>query len=353
VLLGLIEKYRVELIAIGNGTASKETDQFIRGMIKKHGLSARSIVVSEAGASVYSASPLAVAEFPELDVTVRGAISIARRLQDPLAELVKIDTKSIGVGQYQHDVNQFELKKSLDGTVESCVNFVGANLNSASSELLSYVAGIGRFLAKNIVSYRTLKGSFKDKKELLGVPRFGQKAFEQCAGFLRIPGGATPLDNSAIHPESYPIVEKMAADQNLPVDRLVGNAAAIAKIDPQKYVTGTVGLPTLNDIIQELKKPGVDPRKDFSSIEFSADINDLSDLQENMTLEGTVTNVTNFGAFVDVGVHQDGLVHISKLSDRYVRDPHEVVAVGDRVRVRVLKVDLDLKRISLEMAGRV
>jgi uncharacterized protein len=353
VLLGLIEKYRVELIAIGNGTASKETDQFIRGMIKKHGLSARSIVVSEAGASVYSASPLAVAEFPELDVTVRGAISIARRLQDPLAELVKIDPKSIGVGQYQHDVNQFELKKSLDGTVESCVNFVGANLNSASSELLSYVAGIGRFLAKNIVSYRTLKGSFKDKKELLGVPRFGQKAFEQCAGFLRIPGGATPLDNSAIHPESYPIVEKMAADQNLPVDRLVGNAAAIAKIDPQKYVTGTVGLPTLNDIIQELKKPGVDPRKDFSSIEFSADINDLSDLQENMTLEGTVTNVTNFGAFVDVGVHQDGLVHISKLSDRYVRDPHEVVAVGDRVRVRVLKVDLDLKRISLEMAGRV
>jgi uncharacterized protein len=352
VLLGLIEKYRVELIAIGNGTASKETDQFIRGMIKKHGLSARSIVVSEAGASVYSASPLAVAEFPELDVTVRGAISIARRLQDPLAELVKIDPKSIGVGQYQHDVNQFELKKSLDGTVESCVNFVGANLNSASSELLSYVAGIGRFLAKNIVSYRTLKGSFKDKKELLGVPRFGQKAFEQCAGFLRIPGGATPLDNSAIHPESYPIVEKMAADQNLPVDRLVGNAAAIAKIDPQKYVTGTVGLPTLNDIIQELKKPGVDPRKDFSSIEFSADINDLSDLQENMTLEGTVTNVTNFGAFVDVGVHQDGLVHISKLSDRYVRDPHEVVAVGDRVRVRVLKVDLDLKRISLEMAGR-
>lgn len=352
-VVDLIEEYYVELIAIGNGTASKETAAFINNVLKKHSfkIKPKVIVVSEAGASVYSASPLATAEFPDLDVTVRGAISIARRLQDPLAELVKIDPKAIGVGQYQHDVNQIQLKKQLDGTVESAVNFVGANLNSASAELLSYVSGLSKLVAKNIVSYRTKNGSFRNKKELLKVAGLGEKTFVQCAGFLRIPGGSNPLDNSGVHPESYAAVERMAEDLGVEVDGLIGNENLIKRIEPGKYVTADTGLLTLNDIIEELKKPGVDPRKDFSTAEFSADINTLEDLKENMVLNGTVTNVTDFGAFVDIGVHQDGLVHISKLSGRFVKNPHEVVSVGDTVKVKVLKVDAELKRISLEVVG--
>lgn len=352
-IIDLIEEYYVELIAIGNGTASKETAAFINNVLKKHSfkIKPKVIVVSEAGASVYSASPLATAEFPDLDVTVRGAISIARRLQDPLAELVKIDPKAIGVGQYQHDVNQIQLKKRLDGTVESAVNFVGVNLNSASVQLLSYVSGLSKLVAKNIVGYRTKNGSFRDKKELLKVAGLGEKTFVQCAGFLRIPGGSNPLDNSGVHPESYAAVERMAEDLGVEVDGLIGNENLIKRIEPGKYVTAGTGLFTLNDIIEELKKPGVDPRKDFSTAEFSADINTLEDLKENMVLNGTVTNVTDFGAFVDIGVHQDGLVHISKLSGRFVKNPHEVVSVGDTVKVKVLKVDAELKRISLEVVG--
>lgn len=352
-IIDLIEEYYVELIAIGNGTASKETAAFINNVLKKHSfkIKPKVIVVSEAGASVYSASPLATAEFPDLDVTVRGAISIARRLQDPLAELVKIDPKAIGVGQYQHDVNQIQLKKRLDGTVESAVNFVGVNLNSASVQLLSYVSGLSKLVAKNIVGYRTKNGSFRDKKELLKVAGLGEKTFVQCAGFLRIPGGSNPLDNSGVHPESYAAVERMAEDLGVEVDGLIGNENLIKRIEPGKYVTAGTGLFTLNDIIEELKKPGVDPRKDFSTAEFSADINTLEDLKENMVLNGTVTNVTDFGAFVDIGVHQDGLVHISKLSGRFVKNPHEVVSVGDTVKVKVLKVDVELKRISLEVVG--
>jgi len=349
ILLDFIKKYNIELISIGNGTASKETVVFIKNMIKKNNLKLKSVVVSEAGASVYSASEVAIKEFPELDVTVRGAISIARRLQDPLAELVKIDPKSIGVGQYQHDVNQSELKKTLDLTVQSCVNYVGVELNTASTELLSYVSGINKTVAQNIVNYRTENGSFKTRKAISKVAKLGNKAFEQCAGFLRIRNSENPLDNSAIHPESYHIVEKMAKDLNVKVEKLIGNEDLVSKIDLKKYVTEQAGLPTLTDIAKELKKPGLDPRQEFTSIEFSSDINELKDLKEGMILDGNVTNVTNFGAFVDIGVHQDGLIHISRMGNRFVKNPYEIVSVGDNVKVKVLTIDTQLKRISLEL----
>jgi len=349
ILLDLIELYKVELISIGNGTASKETDIFVKDVIKKYNLKVGSVVVSEAGASVYSASENAIKEFPDMDVTVRGAISIARRLQDPLAELVKIDPKSIGVGQYQHDIDQKELKRFLDMTVESCVNYVGVELNTASVELLSYVSGIGRAIADNIVLYRSEHGSFKSRKELNKVSKLGPRTFEQCAGFLRIRGSSNPLDNSAIHPETYHIVEKMANDRNVSLDQIIGNEKIISSINIEKYVTEEFGIPTLIDILEELKKPGIDPRKEFKSVEFSAKINNLEDLKKEMILEGNVTNVTNFGAFVDIGVHQDGLIHISKLSDSFVKDPNDIVSVGDTVTVKVLDVDVGLKRISLQM----
>ena len=349
ILLDLIKQYEVELISIGNGTASKETDIFVRDVINRHNLNVGSVVVSEAGASVYSASENAIKEFPDLDVTIRGAISIARRLQDPLAELVKIDPKSIGVGQYQHDIDQKELKRFLDMTVESCVNYVGGELNTASVELLSYVSGIKRAIAGNIVRYRSEQGLFKSRKELNRVYKLGPRTFEQCAGFLRIRGSSNPLDNSAIHPETYHIVEKMANDRKVSLDQIIGNEKLISLINIEKYVTEDFGIPTLTDILDELKKPGIDPRKEFKSVEFSAEINDLDDLTEDMILEGNVTNVTNFGAFVDIGVHQDGLIHISKLSNSFVKDPNDIVSVGDTVTVKVLDVDVALKRISLEM----
>ena len=346
IVLEFIKKYNIELISIGNGTASKETSIFVNQLIKN--LNVKAIVVSEAGASVYSASDVAIKEFPDLDITVRGAISIGRRLQDPLAELVKIDAKSIGVGQYQHDVNQNQLKKSLDMTVESAVNYVGVELNTASAELLSYVSGIGNTVAKNIVKYRRENNEFKNRKQLLKVAKLGKKGFEQCAGFLRIRNSDNPLDNSAIHPESYSIGEKIAKDLMITTDKLIGNEELISKIRLSDYETQEVGLLTLKDIISELKKPGLDPRKEFSSLEFSSEINEISDLKEGMTLDGVVTNVTNFGAFVDIGVHQDGLVHISKLSDKFVSNPYDVVSVGDTLKVKVVSVDKHLKRISLE-----
>jgi uncharacterized protein len=348
IVLGMIKKYDVELIAIGNGTASKESDAFIRQLIKKHKLDIASVVVSEAGASVYSASETAAKEFPDQDVTVRGAISIARRLQDPLAELVKIDPKAIGVGQYQHDVNQSNLKKALNLTVESCVNYVGVELNTASGELLSFVSGIGPTLAKNIVEFRKQNGPFKSRKQLLKVAKLGPKVFEQSAGFLRIRENTYPLDNSAIHPEAYPVVEQMAQDNGVSLDKIIGNESLISKVKIENYVTEDRGLPTLQDILKELKKPGRDPRKEFTSIKFSDEVNEIKDLSEGMVLPGTVTNVTNFGAFVDIGVHQDGLIHISQLSDSFVRNPHNVISVGDNVKVEVLGVDIPLKRISLK-----
>ena len=349
VVMDFINKYKVELISIGNGTASKETSAFVSDVLKRNNVTVTVFVASEAGASVYSASELAGKEFPDLDVTVRGAISIARRVQDPLAELVKIDPKAIGVGQYQHDVNQAGLKRSLDATVESCVNYVGVELNTSSAELLAHVSGIGAAVAENIVRRRAEAGSFRNKAELLGVPRLGERIFEQCAGFLRIAQGDNPLDNSAIHPESYAIVEKMARDLGVDIKSLIGNEELIARIKPASYVTETIGLPTLRDILQELKKPGFDPRKEFTSVVFSAEINKLEDLKVDMVLPGVVTNVANFGAFVDIGVHQDGLMHISKMGKKFVKDPHDVVAVGDTVQVKVLAVDLPLKRISLEL----
>lgn len=346
-LLDLIHKYKVELIAIGNGTASRETDAFVSDVIREHKLSVTKVMVSEAGASVYSASELAAKEYPQLDVTVRGAISIAHRLQDPLSELVKTDPKSIGVGQYQHDVNQTQLRKCLEREVESCVNKVGVDLNTASAALLSYVSGIGPKLAENIVQFRNENGPFRKRQQLTKVPKLGAKAFEQSAGFLRIRNGDQPLDNSAVHPESYGVVEKMAAKLGIPSEAIVGNATLVQKLTPQEFVNAQFGLPTVMDILEELSKPGRDPRKEFYAVKFSENANSIEDLKVGMVLEGVVTNVTHFGAFVDIGVHQDGLIHISQLSNTFVKDPNEIVSVGNVVKVKVLEVDANRKRISL------
>ena len=345
----MVKRYAIEAIAIGNGTASRETDSFIRSLHFDHEV--QIFVVSEDGASVYSASKTARDEFPDEDVTVRGAVSIGRRLMDPLAELVKIDPKSIGVGQYQHDVDQAKLKKSLDQTVEFCVNSVGVNLNTASSYLLTYVSGLGPTLAKNIVDYRKENGPFSSRAQLKKVPRLGPAAYQQCAGFLRIPGARNPLDNSGVHPESYAIVEQMAKDQGCTVKQLVDDKAKQKLIDIKRYVTKDVGLPTLTDIMRELEKPGRDPREQIEEFKFDDTVHTPEDLHEGMELPGIVTNITNFGAFVDIGVHQDGLVHISQLADRYVADPTQVVKLHQHVRVRVTGVDLKRGRISLSMKG--
>ena len=348
-LLRLVENHKIEMIAIGNGTAGREMELFTKETLAGAGKHLPLVMVSEAGASVYSASEIAREEFPELDLTVRGAISIARRLQDPLAELVKVDPKSIGVGQYQHDVNQAMLKKSLDDVVESGVNYVGVNLNTASWALLSYVAGVGPALGKAISRYRDENGPFASRKALMKVPRFGAKAFEQSAGFMRIRGGKHPLDNSAVHPERYPLVEQMAGDLSVSLEQLASNPALAEKIDLNRYVTETVGLPTLRDIIEELKKPGRDPRKQFQTADFRDDIREITDLKEGMILQGVVTNVTAFGAFVDIGVHQDGLVHVSHLANRFVKDPNDAVQVGQVVKVKVLSADPLRKRIALSI----
>jgi len=350
IVLAYCAKHNIEAIAIGNGTASRETEQFIRN-IDVLPKSIPVIMVSEAGASVYSASDVAREEFADYDLTVRGAVSIGRRLADPLAELVKIDPKSIGVGQYQHDVDQNALKNKLDDVVMSCVNGVGVELNTASKQLLSYVSGIGDSLAKNIVDYRNENGAFKSRKELLKVARMGEKVFEQCSGFLRIRDGIHPLDKSAVHPESYHIVEKMAKDLNCGIDELMNEKELRKKINLNTYVTETIGLPTLKDIISELEKPGRDPRKSFEAFSFDENVHEISDLREGMRLPGIITNVTNFGAFVDIGVHQDGLVHISQLSDTFVDDPASIVKVGQKVWVHVTEVDAKRKRIALSMKG--
>jgi uncharacterized protein len=346
----LVARFTPELIAIGNGTASRETETLVKAALRELDPPRPTVVVvNEAGASVYSASDIARAEFPELDVSLRGAVSIARRLQDPLAELVKIDPKSIGVGQYQHDVNQSRLKQRLDDTVMSCVNRVGVEVNTASAALLGYVAGIGPSLAQAIVTLRDSKGGMRSRADLREVPRLGAKAFEQAAGFLRVRGGAHPLDASAVHPERYALVERMAADLGVAVSALVGNEALADSIDLPRYVSDDVGLPTLRDIVAELKKPGRDPRAAFEPPAFRDDIQKPSDLQPGMVLEGVVTNIVAFGAFVDIGVHQDGLVHVSQLANRYVRDPNEVVQVGQKVKVTVQAVDLPRNRIALTM----
>ena len=347
-LLKLVARHKPQAVAVGNGTAGRETEQFVRRVLRESGNGEILVVpVNEAGASVYSASETAREEFPDLDLTVRGAISIGRRLQDPLSELVKIDPKAIGVGQYQHDVSQTLLAAQLDAVVVSCVNSVGVELNTASAPLLTRVSGIGPSLARRIVAYRDEHGAFRSRAELLDVPGLGAKTFEQCAGFLRIRESENPLDRSAVHPERYALVRQMAGDLGLSVGELVGNASAVAKIPLQRYQSESVGLPTLHDIQEELRKPGRDPRAAFEPPAFRDDVCSLEDVQPGMTLEGVVTNVTAFGAFVDIGVHQDGLVHVSELSDRYVRDPAEVVKAGDRLTVRVLEVDLARRRISL------
>ncbi len=348
-LLRLIATHRIEMIAIGNGTASREMEQFVRDALKESGLSMPVVMVNEAGASVYSASDIAREEFPDLDITIRGAISIARRLQDPLAELVKIDPKSIGVGQYQHDVNQGRLKKALESVVESCVNYVGVDLNTASHALLNYVSGIGESLARAIVRHRDENGSFTSRKKLLAVPRFGAKAFEQSAGFLRIRSGENPLDNTAVHPERYALVKRMADDLGCTVGDLIEHSERLDGIDLESYATEEAGLPTLRDIVGEIKKPGRDPREEFRTVQFREDIREMQDLREGLLLPGIITNVTAFGAFVDIGVHQDGLVHISHLANRFIKDPNEVVKVGDIVQVKILSVDLPRRRIALSM----
>ena len=345
----MVEAYQIEAISIGNGTASRETEDFINQQTFDRQIPV--FVVSEQGASIYSASKIARDEFPDYDVTVRGAVSIGRRLMDPLAELVKIDPKSIGVGQYQHDVDQTKLKKALDQTVENCVNLVGVNLNTASSHLLTYISGLGPQLAQNIVNYRAENGAFNSRKELMKVPRMGAKAFEQCAGFLRIPGAKNPLDNTAVHPESYHIVEQMAKDLKCTVNELIADKELRRKINISDYVTPVVGLPTLQDIMQELEKPGRDPRKAIKVFEFDKNVRTIADLREGMILPGIVGNITNFGAFVDIGIKENGLVHLSQLAERYISDPTEIVSIHQHVMVRVLNVDTDRKRIQLSMIG--
>lgn len=349
-IAALAKKHGVSLIAIGNGTASRETDKLVQDVMKQFPeLKLTKLVVSEAGASVYSASELAAREFPQLDVSLRGAVSIARRLQDPLAELVKIEPKSIGVGQYQHDVSQIKLARILDAVVEDCVNAVGVDVNTASAPLLTRISGLNAGLASNIVSYRDSHGAFKSRAELLKVPRLGDKTFEQAAGFLRIRGGDNPLDASSVHPEAYPVVEKILADIKQPIKDVMGNNSALRALNASKYTDDRFGLPTVQDIFKELEKPGRDPRPEFKTASFTDGVNDVKDLVAGMLLEGVVTNVAAFGAFVDIGVHQDGLVHISALSNTFVKDPHEVVKAGQVVRVKVLEVDLPRKRIALTM----
>ena len=352
-LLTMARKYKVEAIAIGNGTASRETKAFVELAFSSQGTakeaSPQVFVVSEDGASVYSASKVAREEFPDEDVTVRGAVSIGRRLMDPLAELVKIDPKSIGVGQYQHDVDQSKLKKSLDQTVESCVNSVGVNLNTASVHLLTYVSGLGPSLAKNIVEYRRENGAFTSRAQLKKVPRLGPAAFEQCAGFLRINGAKNPLDNSAVHPERYALVEQMAKDQGCTVADLIALKELRARVNIKRYVSDEVGVPTLTDILKELEKPGRDPREALEEFEFDSRVSSIDDLLEGMELPGIVTNITNFGAFVDIGVHQDGLVHISQMANRRISHPLDVVKLHQHVRVKVIEVDRRRNRISLSM----
>lgn len=345
----LVEAYDIQAIAIGNGTASRETEEFITSL--RYDRKVQVFVVSENGASIYSASKTARDEFPDYDVTVRGAVSIGRRLMDPLAELVKIDPKSIGVGQYQHDVDQSKLKKALDQTVENCVNSVGVNLNTASRHLLTYISGLGPQLAQNIVDYRAENGAFTSRKQLMKVPRMGAKAFEQCAGFLRIPAAKNPLDNTAVHPESYCIVEQMAKDLNCTVEELIANKELRLKIKVEKYLSDSVGMPTLNDIMQELDKPGRDPRQAIKVFEFDKNVKTINDLKEGMVLPGIVTNITNFGCFVDVGIKENGLVHVSQLADKFVSDPTEVVSIHQYVTVKVMDVDLERKRVQLTMRG--
>ncbi|AVE41443.1 RNA-binding transcriptional accessory protein [Providencia stuartii] len=346
----LCQKHQVELVAIGNGTASRETERFFADVQKQYPeVTAQKVIVSEAGASVYSASELAAQEFPDLDVSLRGAVSIARRLQDPLAELVKIDPKSIGVGQYQHDVSQTQLARKLDAVVEDCVNSVGVDLNTASVALLTRVAGLSKMIAQNVVNWRDENGRFADRKQLLKVTRLGPKAFEQCAGFLRITNGDNPLDASGVHPEAYPVVEKILETVRQPLKEIMGNSSVLNSLSPRDFTTEQFGVPTVTDIIKELDKPGRDPRPEFKTATFAEGIETMNDLVAGMILEGSVTNVTNFGAFVDIGVHQDGLVHISSLSNSYVEDPHKVVKAGDIVKVKVMDVDIPRKRIALSM----
>ncbi|MGH9309508.1 MAG: helix-hairpin-helix domain-containing protein, partial [Vicinamibacterales bacterium] len=349
-LAAVAARHRVQLVAIGNGTASRETVRLVADVIKRHPeLQLTSAVVSEAGASVYSASEVASREFPDVDVSLRGAVSIARRLQDPLAELVRIDPKAIGVGQYQHDVSQGQLAKKLDAVVEDCVNAVGAEVNTASAPLLSRISGLNESLARNIVAFRDEHGPFRNRQQILKVPRVGGRTFQQAAGFLRISGGDNPLDGSAVHPEAYPLVERIASHTGLPLADLIGKPTVLRALTPDRFVDDRFGLPTVTDILKELEKPGRDPRPQFRTAAFKEGIHEIADLEPDMLLEGVVTNVTNFGAFVDVGVHQDGLVHVSQLADRFVKDPRDVVKAGDIVQVRVVEVDLKRRRIALTM----
>lgn len=349
-LAKLAAKYNVNLISIGNGTGSRETERLVADMIKMYpDLKLTKVLVSEAGASVYSASELAANEFPDLDVSLRGAVSIARRLQDPLAELVKIEPKAIGVGQYQHDVNQTRLARSLDGVVEDCVNAVGVDVNTASVALLTRVSGLNETLAKNLVEYRDQHGVFVDRNQLKQVPRMGEKTFQQAAGFLRIMNGSNPLDASAVHPEAYALVERILADKNMTIARVIGNHDLLTSVNAADYVDEQFGLPTVRDVLRELEKPGRDPRPEFKTVNFKEGVEDISHLEEGMILEGVISNVTNFGAFVDIGVHQDGLVHISAMTNRFITDPHTVVKAGDIVTVKVVEVDKERRRIGLSM----